>query len=62
MSYACYDIPHMSLGAEMAKDYCQRSTLFAHCAFLGAISGSVATGLVNGRYFPRWKAFTIQAI
>ena len=51
-SYTFYDIPHMSLGAEMAGDYYQRSTLFACCAFLSAISGSVATWLINGYYFP----------
>ena len=51
-SFTFYDIPHMSLGAEMAQDYYQRSTLFAYCAFLSAISGSVATGLINGYYFP----------
>jgi len=51
-SYTFYDIPHISLGAEMARGYYQRSTLFAYCAFLSAISGSLATGLINGYYFP----------
>ena len=51
-SFTFYDIPHMSLGAEMSKDYYQRSTLFAYCAFLSAITGSVATALINGYYFP----------
>ena len=36
----------------MSNDYFKRSTLFAYCAFLSAITGSVATGLINGYYFP----------
>ena len=51
-SFTFYDIPHMSLGAEMSKDYYQRSTLFAYCAFLSAITGSCATWLINAHYFP----------
>lgn len=51
-SYTFYDIPHMSLGAEMSKDYYQRSTLFAWAAFLSAITGSCATWLINAHYFP----------
>lgn len=52
VSYTFYDIPHMSLGAEMAQGYHQRTTLFAYCAFLSAITGSCATALINGYYFP----------
>ena len=51
-SFTFYDIPHMSLGAEMSKDYYQRSTLFGWCAFLSAITGSGATWLINAHYFP----------
>lgn len=51
-SFTFYDIPHMSLGAEMSKDYYQRSTLFACCAFLSAITGSCATWLIHKHYFP----------
>ena len=52
VSFTFYDIPHMALGAEMAGDYHQRTTLFACCAFLSAICGSCATALINGYYFP----------
>ena len=51
-SYTFYNIPHLALGAEMAGDYDQRSTLFAYSAFVGAMSVAVAYGLITGYYFP----------
>ncbi len=51
-SYTFYNIPHLALGAEMADDYDQRSTLFAYSAFVGAMSVAVAYGLITGYYFP----------
>lgn len=51
-SYTFYNIPHLALGAEMASDYDQRSTLFAYSAFVGAMSVAVAYGLITGYYFP----------
>ena len=51
-SYTFYNIPHLALGAEMAHDYDQRSTLFAYSAFVGAMSVAVAYGLITGYYFP----------
>ncbi len=51
-SYTFYNIPHLSLGAEMSHDYYQRSTLFAYSAFIGAMSVSVSYGLITGYYFP----------
>ena len=50
-SYTFYNIPHMALGAEMAGDYNQRSTLFGYSAFIGAMSVAVAYGLIMRYYF-----------
>jgi Na+/melibiose symporter-like transporter len=51
-AYTFYKIPHLALGAEMAQDYDQRSTLFAYSAFCGAMSVSFAYGLITGYFFP----------
>ena len=51
-SFTFYNIPHLALGAEMAHDYYQRSTLFAYSAFISAISVAVSYGLITGYYFP----------
>ena len=56
-SYTFYNIPHLALGAEMAGDYDQRSTLFAYSAFVGTMSVAVAYGLITGYYFPTVGAF-----
>ena len=58
-----YHIPHLALGAEMATDYSDRSSLFSFGLFFGAVAGfgfyfTVLTlifppreGLLNGMYF-----------
>ena len=51
-SFTFYNIPHLALGAEMAHDYYQRSTLFAYSAFAYAMSVAVCYGLITGYYFP----------
>ena len=51
-SYTFYNIPHLALGAEMAHDYYQRSTVFAYSAFMGTMSVACAYGLITGYYFP----------
>lgn len=51
-AFTFYHIPHLALGAEMAQDYDQRSTLFAYSAFGAAMSVSFAYGLITGYYFP----------
>jgi Na+/melibiose symporter-like transporter len=56
-SYTFYNIPHLSLGAEMSTDYQQRSLLFAFSAFVGAMSVAVAYGLITGYYFPTTASF-----
>ena len=42
-SLTFYHIPHLALGAEMAHDYNQRSTLFGFNALLGTLSGAVVS-------------------
>ena len=56
-SYTFYNIPHLSLGAEMASGYHQRSTLFGYSAFFAAMSIAVAYGLITGYYFPTTERF-----
>ena len=56
-AYTFYKIPHLALGAEMAQDYDQRSTLFAYSAFCGAMSVSFAYGLITGYYFPTTEEY-----
>lgn len=57
VSYTFYNIPHLSLGAEMSGDYQQRSTLFAYSAFIAAMSVAVSYGLITGYYFPTTEEF-----
>jgi glycoside/pentoside/hexuronide:cation symporter, GPH family len=47
-----YHIPHLALGAEMAHDYHQRSTLFAFNTFIGAMGGAIAAILIYRVFFP----------
>ncbi|XOV86366.1 MAG: MFS transporter [Pseudomonadota bacterium] len=55
--YTFYNIPHLALGAEMAQDYYQRSTLFAYSSFVGAMSVAVVYGLITGLFFPTTPEF-----
>ncbi len=57
VSYTFYNIPHLSLGAEMADGYNQRSTLFGYSSFFSAMSVAVAYGLITGYYFPTTDEF-----
>ena len=45
-----YHVPHLALGAEMATDYTQRSTVFAFSTVF-SISGMAAVGFIGYRYF-----------
>ncbi len=45
-----YHVPHLALGAEMATDYAQRSTVFAFSTVF-SISGMAAVGFIGYRYF-----------
>lgn len=45
-----YYVPHLALGAEMARDYGQRSTLYAFSQFFGSVGGAF-TGFFAYRFF-----------
>jgi len=45
-----YNVPHLALGAEMARDYSQRSTLFAFSQLFGSLGGAL-TGFFAYRFF-----------
>lgn len=50
-------VPHLALGAEMAQNYHQRSTLFAYASVF-AISGMAAVSIVGYRlFFPTTEEF-----
>lgn len=57
VSFTFYNIPHLSLGAEMANGYHQRSTLFGYSSFFSAMSVAIAYGLITGYYFPTTEKF-----
>jgi Na+/melibiose symporter-like transporter len=56
-AFTFYYIPHLALGAEMAHDYDDRSTLFAYSAFATSMSVAVAYGLITGYYFPTTEEY-----
>jgi glycoside/pentoside/hexuronide:cation symporter, GPH family len=49
-SLTFYNVPHLALGAEMARDYNQRSTLFAFSQLFGSLGGAF-TGFFAYRFF-----------
>ena len=52
-----YHIPHLALGAELAQDYHQRSTLFGFNAFLGALSAAALYWVIYRVFFPTTEEF-----
>jgi GPH family glycoside/pentoside/hexuronide:cation symporter len=56
-SLSFYYIPHLALGAEMARDYAQRSTLFAFSQFFSMVGGAVAGFVAYRYYFPTTPEF-----
>jgi GPH family glycoside/pentoside/hexuronide:cation symporter len=53
-----YYIPHMALGAEMAKDYNQRSTLFAFSGLIGAMTAALTHFAIYIFIFPTTEEFS----
>lgn len=47
-----YHIPHLALGAEMAKDYVDRTTLFSFGSFFGTVGGYAFGFMMLTFYFP----------
>ena len=52
-----YHVPHLALGAEMAQDYNQRSTLFAFSTLFSAMGGSMLAFFSYRLFFPTTEAF-----
>ena len=52
-----YHIPHLALGAEMAHDYHQRSTLFGFNAFVGMVGGAIVAIVIYRVFFPTTPEF-----
>lgn len=56
-SLTFYYIPHLALGAEMARDYSQRSTLFAFSTLFGALGGAFTGFFAYRLFFPTTVEF-----
>lgn len=56
-SMTFYHIPHLALGAEMAEDYNQRSTLYAFNTFCGYLGGAIFIPLSYRLFFPTTEEF-----
>jgi len=56
-SLAFYFIPHLALGAEMARDYNQRSTLFAFSTLFSALGGAFTGFFAYRHFFPTTAEF-----
>ena len=52
-----YHIPHLALGAEMAEDYNQRSTMYAFNTFCGFLGGAMFLPLSYRLFFPTTEEF-----
>jgi Na+/melibiose symporter-like transporter len=47
-----YHVPHLALGAEMAHDYNQRSTMYSFNTFFSILGGAIGTALAYYAFFP----------
>ncbi len=52
-----YHVPHLALGAEMARDYNQRSTLFAFSTLFSALGGAMVAFFSYRLFFPTTAQF-----
>jgi len=53
-----YHVPHLALGAEMARDYTQRSTMFSFNVLFSSLSGSIGTAIAYRAFFPTTEQFS----
>jgi Na+/melibiose symporter-like transporter len=56
-SLTFYHVPHLALGAEMAHDYNQRSTLFAFSTLFGALGSAMIAFFAYRLFFPTTDEF-----
>ena len=52
-----YHVPHLALGAEMARDYNQRSSMYAFNTFFGFLGGALFIPLSYRLFFPTTEEF-----
>lgn len=52
-----YHVPHLALGAEMAEDYDQRSTLFAFSTLFGIIGSALTSFFAYQYFFPTTERY-----
>ena len=57
LAMTCYVLPLTALGAEMARDYAQRSTLYAITTVFSAIGGTIAVVVAYRVFFPTTEQF-----
>jgi Na+/melibiose symporter-like transporter len=57
-SLTFYHVPHLALGAEMAHDYNQRSTVFAYSTVLSITAMAVVTFVGYRYFFPTTEAYS----
>ena len=58
LALTCYQVPHLALGAEIAHDYSQRSTLYSFNVLFGSLGGAVGTALAYRAFFPTTQEFS----
>jgi len=56
-SMTFYHVPHLALGAELAEDYNQRSTLYAFSTFFGFMGSALFLPLSYRLFFPTTEVF-----
>ena len=54
---SCYALPLTALGAEMARDYAQRSTMYAINVLFSAVGGTIAVIVAYRMFFPTTAQF-----
>jgi Na+/melibiose symporter-like transporter len=52
-----YHVPHLALGAEMARDYTQRSTLYSFNILFSSLGGAAGTAIAYRAFFPTTEKF-----
>jgi GPH family glycoside/pentoside/hexuronide:cation symporter len=52
-----YHVPHLALGAEMARDYNQRSSMYAFNTFFGFLGGALFVPISYRLFFPTTEEF-----
>jgi Na+/melibiose symporter-like transporter len=57
IALSIYHVPYTALGAEMSRDYMQRSTLFSISVFFGALATMIGPGIALRAFFPTTEQY-----